>query len=61
MSYKNKTYVIFDAGDGKVGDKDMCFYRTMTMWKNNEHIDFNFHDAHDYNNLTSKAQEEQIT
>ncbi|OCH01680.1 TIR domain-containing protein [Aliivibrio fischeri] len=60
MSYKNKTYVIFDAGNGKVGDKDICFYRTMTMWKQNEKIDFNFHDAHDYNNLTPKAQEVQI-
>jgi hypothetical protein len=60
MSYKNKTYVIFDAGDGKVGDKDMCYYRTMTMWKKNENIEFNFHDAHDYNNLTPRAQEAQI-
>lgn len=60
MSYKNKTYVIFDAGDGKVGDKDMCYYRTMTMWKENENIDFNFNNAHEYNNLTPRAQEEQI-
>lgn len=60
MSYKNKTYVIFDAGDGKVGDKDMCYYRTMTMWKKSEKIEFNFHDAHDYNNLTPRAQEAQI-
>lgn len=60
MSYKNKTYVIFDAGDGEVGDKDMCFYRTMTMWKQNENIEFNFQDAHEYNNLTPRAQEEQI-
>lgn len=60
MSYKNKTYVIFDAGDGKIGDKDICYYRTMTMWKQSEKIDFNFHNAHNYNNLTPRAQEAQI-
>ncbi len=41
MSYKNKTYIIFDA------DNDMTHYRLMTAWKKNEKIDFNFHNAHD--------------
>jgi 2-hydroxy-3-keto-5-methylthiopentenyl-1-phosphate phosphatase len=41
MSYKNKTYIIFDAGN------DMIQYRLMTAWKKNEKIDFNFHNAHD--------------
>jgi hypothetical protein len=54
MSYKNKTYVIFDA------DTDIRMYRLMTAWKANSNIDFNFHDAHDLNNLRSYASEEQI-
>jgi len=41
MSYKNKTYIIFDA------DNDMSYYRLMTAWKKNEKIDFDFHNAHD--------------
>lgn len=41
MSYKNKTYIIFDA------DNDMLYYRLMTAWNESEKIDFNFHNAHD--------------
>ncbi len=41
MSYKNKTYIIFDA------DNDMSDYRLMTAWKANEKIDFDFYNAHD--------------
>lgn len=52
MSYKNKTYVIFD------GDNDMWAYAYMKGWKNNEHIDFDFHDAHDLNVITDRASEE---
>lgn len=52
MSYKNKTYVIFD------GDEDMWAYRFMRGWKQNEHIDFDFHDAHDLNTITNRSQEE---
>jgi len=54
MSYKNKTYIIFDA------DTDMKYYRLMTAWKANENIDFNFHNAHDLNNLRDGSQEETI-
>ncbi len=54
MSYRNKTYVIFDA------DIDMHYYRTMQMWKANDHIDFDFYNAHDLNTITSRAEEEQI-
>lgn len=54
MSYRNKTYVIFDA------DTDMHYYRIMTAWKANDKIDFDFHDAHDLNNLRSSSSEEQI-
>jgi hypothetical protein len=39
MSYKNKTFSIFDR------DKDIWAYTYMQNWKNSEHIDFNFYDA----------------
>jgi len=54
MSYKNKTYIIFDANN------DMKHYRLMTAWKKNDKIDFNFHDAHDLNNLRDGSSEETI-
>lgn len=43
MSYKNKTYVSFDA------DNDMVYYNLMRAWKSNENIHFNFYNAHDIN------------
>ncbi|ASI92462.1 TIR domain-containing protein [Vibrio mediterranei] len=54
MSYKNKTYVIFDA------DTDIGKYRLMTAWKANKKIDFNFHNAHELNNLRGNSSEETI-
>jgi len=54
MSYKNKTYIIFDA------DSDIKYYRLMTAWNAKENIDFNFHDAHDLNNLWKNSSEETI-
>jgi hypothetical protein len=54
MSYRNKTYVAFD------GDNDMYYYRTMQMWKENEHIDFNFYDAHDINSARDTSEVESI-
>lgn len=54
MSYRNKTYVIFD------GDKDMWAYAYMKGWKENENIDFNFYDAHDIRPLTDRASEETV-
>ncbi len=54
MSYRNKTYIIFDA------DTDMKHYRLMTAWKENQKIDFDFHNAHDLNVLINRASEEQI-
>jgi len=54
MSYRNKTYIAFDA------DSDMSYYRTMTMWKANENIDFDFHNAHELNNLRSTSSEDTI-
>ncbi len=54
MSYKNKTYIIFDA------DNDIWAYRYMRGWKSNENIKFNFDDAHDLNNLRDGSSEETI-
>lgn len=52
MSYRNKTYVIFD------GDNDMWAYAYMIGWKRNDNIDFNFHNAHDLNTITGRSSEE---
>lgn len=54
MSYRNKTYVIFD------GDTDMWAYAYMKGWKENERVDFNFYDAHDLRPLTDRASEETV-
>jgi hypothetical protein len=54
MAYRNKTYVCFD------GDTDMAYYRLMQAWKDNEHHDFNFHNAHDLNTARDSSQEESI-
>lgn len=40
MGYRNKTYVAFAS-------EDISKYRLMEAWKANEHIDFDFYDAHD--------------
>jgi hypothetical protein len=53
MTYKDPTYVIFD------GDNDKWAYGFMKGWKQNDHIDFDFRDAHDLDNMTGRAQDEQ--
>lgn len=53
MSYKDRTYVIFD------GDNDMWAYAYMKGWKKNDNIDFDFNDSHDLMPLTDKAENEQ--
>lgn len=52
MGYRNKTYVIFD------GDEDKWAYAYMKGWKSNQHVDFNFHDAHDVGSMTGSAHNE---
>ncbi|WP_264406520.1 TIR domain-containing protein [Vibrio owensii] len=54
MSYQNKTYVIFDS------DTDIIKYRTMTVWKVSENIDFNFHNAHDLKYIREEFTEDTI-
>jgi len=40
MAYRNKTYVAFAS-------EDILSYRLMEAWRENQHIDFDFYDAHD--------------
>jgi len=54
MSYRNKTYIAFD------GDSDMWAYAYMKGWKENDHIEFDFVDAHDINSARDTSQEESI-
>ena len=54
MSYRNKTYVIFDA------DNDRWAYAFMNGWKSNENVNFNFHDAHEIGPLTERASDDTI-
>ena len=54
MSYKNTTYVIFD------GDNDIWAYGYMKGWIENEHMEFDFIDAHDIKPLSDRASEETI-
>ncbi len=54
MAYKNKTYVCFDA------DTDIKYYYLMEAWKENNNIAFDFHNAHEINNLQDGSSEEQI-
>lgn len=53
-TYSNKTYVAFDA------DEDIRYYRLMQAWKSNDNTSFNFHDAHDLNNLMKTSTEATI-
>jgi len=52
MGHRDATYVIFD------GDEDKWAYGYMKGWKQSEHVDFDFRDAHDLDNMTSRAQGE---
>jgi nicotinic acid mononucleotide adenylyltransferase len=54
MAYRNKTYVAFD------GDTDMRAYGLMKAWKQNDHTDFNFHDAHAIKQARDSSTEETI-
>ncbi len=54
MSYRNKTYVVFDA------DSDGWAYAYMKGWKSRDHIDFDFHDAHDLAPIASYSSEDTV-
>jgi hypothetical protein len=53
MAYRNKTFVSFAS-------EDINYYRLMQAWKANEHIDFNFYDAHDLNTALDSSQQDTI-
>lgn len=54
MPYKNKTYVSLDY------DSDSRYYNLMKAWKQSDKTNFNFHDAHDINNLMAYSSEDTI-
>ena len=54
MTYKNKTYIAFDA------DKDMHWYRLLRAWKENESFVFDMHDAHEIKSDPNKQGEQNI-
>lgn len=53
MSYRNKTYVVFAS-------ENIHCYRLMEAWRESEHIDFNFYDAHDLFISRDTSQRETI-
>ena len=53
MPYRNKTFVSFAS-------EDIQSYRLMRAWRANEHIDFDFYDAHDLNIALDTSQPETI-
>jgi hypothetical protein len=54
MTYKNKTYIAFDA------DNDMSYYRLMTAWAANDRFEMKFVNAHDLNSARDTSEEESI-
>lgn len=53
MAYRNKTFVSFAS-------EDIRYYRLMCAWRENEKIDFDFHDAHDLNAALDTSQPDTI-
>ncbi|MDV7215483.1 TIR domain-containing protein [Streptomyces prunicolor] len=53
MAYRNKTYVAFAS-------EDIRSYYLMKAWRENEHIEFDFFDAHDINTALDTSQPETI-
>ena len=53
MSYRNKTYVIFDG-------RDIIQYRLMQAWKSNENISFNFYDVHPTREIYTDSEETSV-
>ncbi|MDZ4178944.1 MAG: TIR domain-containing protein [Coriobacteriia bacterium] len=53
MAYRNRTFVSFAS-------EDILSYRLMQAWKANEHIDFDFNDAHDINTALDTSHPDTI-
>ena len=54
MSYRDTTYIIFD------GDKDRWAYSYMKGWKLQDHIDFDFRDAHDLKQIRDWSEPDTV-
>lgn len=54
MPYRRRIFVSFD------GDNDIHYYRLMRAWKQSDHTDFDFLDAHDLNTARDTSTEETI-
>jgi MTH538 TIR-like domain (DUF1863) len=53
MSYRNKTYVAFAS-------EEIKYYWLMEAWRENEHIEFDFFDAHDLYKARDSSKPETI-
>ena len=53
MAYRNKTFISFAS-------EDINYYRMMEAWRDNDKMDFNFHDAHDLNVAFDTSQPDTI-
>lgn len=53
MAYRNKTYVAFAS-------EDIHCYRLMEAWRDNDHIEFDFYDAHDLYKALDTSKPESI-
>jgi hypothetical protein len=53
MAYRNKTFVSFAS-------EDISSYWLMTAWRENQNIDFDFHDAHDLNTASDTSHPDTI-
>jgi len=53
MAYRNKTFISFAS-------EDLSQYYLMKAWRANQHIDFDFYDAHDLNTARDTSQPETI-
>jgi hypothetical protein len=53
VSYRNKTYVAFAS-------EDIHYYRLMEAWRDNQHIEFDFLDAHDLTQARDTSLPETI-
>lgn len=53
MGYRNKTYVAFAS-------EDIHLYRMMEAWRDNDNMEFSFHDSHDLYLARDTSTREQI-
>ncbi|MEV6928668.1 TIR domain-containing protein [Dactylosporangium sp. NPDC051485] len=53
MSYRNKTYAAFAS-------EDINYYYLMKAWRDNDHIEFNFYNAHDLLQARDTSKPETI-